>query len=110
MAKSFTDSKLVVLIKKTVFSCLEFLSFNLNSEMCLLVIYQDGTSIISPVMKGGEVVYTKHHQARMKQRKEVVNEQCINMVYMHIRSMTADGLTKHQQGKEFSRFIKQCLG
>ncbi len=52
----------------------EFLTFVENHAKQMPTIYQDSTSAISLVAKGGDVVRTKHLRVRMNLVKEAVKE------------------------------------
>ncbi len=52
--------------------------------------YQDSTSVISFVTKGGGVVRTKHLQVGINLAKEAVAEDRVCIVYLHTSNMIAD--------------------
>ena len=76
MTKSPTESELVALTDNIGFVELfeVFVSYITNREMGIPIIYQDSTSVITLVKKGGGVVRTKHLCARMHLEKEAVDE------------------------------------
>jgi hypothetical protein len=75
-----------------------------------LRIYQDSTSVISLVMKGGGIVHTKHLCIRMNLCREAVDEKRIRIAYVHTTKMLADGLTKPLEGSTFKVFMKALMG
>lgn len=109
MTKSPTKSELVALTDNVGFVELfeEFLSFLLNVKERTPIIYQDCTSVIDLVTKGGGIVRTKHLRARMN---EAIMEERIKVVYCHISKMIADGLTKPLEGTHFTTFADILLG
>ncbi len=72
--------------------------------------YQDSTSVISLVTKGGGVVRMKHLRVRMNLCKEAVDEERVRIAYVHTSKMIADGLTKALEGKAFITFKRNMLG
>ncbi len=112
MTKSPTESELVALMDNVGFMELfeEFLSFLLNIKERTPVIYQDCTSVIDLVTKGGGVVRTKHLRARMNVGREAIAEKRIQVVYCHTSKMIADGLTKPLEGNTFLTFADFILG
>jgi hypothetical protein len=112
MTKSPTESELVALTDNVGFVELfeEFLSFLLNVKERTPIIYQDCTSVIDLVTKGGGVVRTKHLRARMNVGKEAIMEERIKVVYYHTSNMIADGLTKPLEGNNFATFADILLG
>ncbi len=112
VTKSPTESELVTLTDNIGFIELfeEFFSFIINREEKIPpLIYQDSTSVISLVTKGGGIVRTKH-RVRMNLCKEAVEEKRIRITYIHTTKMLADGLTKPLDGKAFQDFMKALLG
>ena len=87
----------------------KFLSFLLNIKERTPIIYQDCTSVIDLVTKGGGVVRTKHMRARMNVGREAIVEEWIKVVYCHTSRMTADGLTKALEGSAFVTFADLIL-
>ena len=67
ITKSPTESELVALTDNTGFFefFAEFFGFITNTEVKSPVIYQDSTSVISLITKGGGVVRTKHLRVLM---------------------------------------------
>jgi hypothetical protein len=89
----------------------EFLSFILNIKQRVPTIYQDSTSVISLVTRGGGVMRTKHLRARMNLgRLEAVTENRIEIVYKHTSEMLADGFSKPLVGENFTKFRNSILG
>jgi hypothetical protein len=112
VTKSPTESEMVALTDNISFVELfeEFLSFILNIKQRIPTIYQDSTSVISLVTKGGGIMRTKHLRARMNLGLEAVNENRIMIVYRHTSQMIADGLSKPLVGESFMTFRNAILG
>ncbi len=96
VTKSPTESELVALMDHISFveAFAEFLGFIVGEEAKAPTIYQDSTSVISLVTKGGGVIQTKHLRVRMNLCREAVQEKRIQVEYIHTSKMLADGLTK----------------
>ncbi len=101
VTKSPTESKLVALTDHISFAeaFAEFFGFIIGELAKAPTIYQDITSVISLVMKGGGVIRTKHLRVRMNLCWEAVQEKRIQEEYIHVSKMLADGLTKVFEGK-----------
>ncbi len=112
MMKSPTESKLVVLTDHISLAetFAEFLGFIIGEEVRAPTIYQDSTSVILLVTKGGGVVQPKHLRVQMNLCREAVQEKRIKVEYIHTSKMLADGLTKVFEGKEFIFFRNNLLG
>jgi hypothetical protein len=85
VTKSPTESELVALTDNIGFIELfeEFFSFIINREEKMPpLIYQDSTSVISLVTKGGGIVRTKHLRVRMYLCREAVDEKRIRIAYI----------------------------
>jgi hypothetical protein len=110
--KSPTESELVALMDHISFAeaFAEFLGFIIGEEVRAPTIYQDSTSVISLVTKGGGVVRTKQLHVRMTLCQEAVQEKRIKVEYIHTSKMLADGLIKVFKGKEFISFCNNLLG
>ena len=110
MTKSPTESELVALTDYIglVESFAEFVSFITNSPVQIPVLFQDSTSVISLVMKGGGIVRTKHLCVRMNLCKEGVDQNRFHIVYVPTKRMIADGCTKALEKKDFEVFMN-CL-
>jgi len=77
--------------------------------MQIPLIFQDSTSLISLVTKGGGVVRTKHLRVRMHLCKEGVDQNRFKVLYVPTGRMIADGYTKALESrKEFEMFMN-CL-
>jgi hypothetical protein len=89
ITKSPTESELVGLMDNVSFIELfeEFFRFVMNTEKKSPIIYQDSTSVISLVTKGGGVVRTKHLRVRMNLCKEAVDEKRVWITYVHTSKM-----------------------
>jgi hypothetical protein len=112
VTKSPTESELVALTDHISFAeaFAEFLGLIISEEVRAPTIYQDSTSVISLVTKGGGVVRTKHLRVRMNLGREAVQEKRIKVEYIHTSKILADGLTKVFEGKEFISFRNNLLG
>jgi hypothetical protein len=82
----------------------------MNAEKKCPLIFQDSTSVISLLTKGGGVVRMKHLRVCMNLCKEAVDEKRVRIAYIHTSQMKADGLTKALEGKEFSIFKQNVFG
>jgi hypothetical protein len=94
--KSPTENELVALSDNLGFVELfeEFLTFEENRGKQVPTIYQDSTSAISLVTKGGGVVRTKHPRVRMNLVKEAVNERRVRVEHIRTKKMVTDGFMK----------------
>jgi hypothetical protein len=112
ITKSPTESELVALTDNVGFVELfeEFLAFILNINQRVPTIYQDSTSVISLVTRGGGVMRTKHLRARMNLGLEAVTENRIEIIYKHTTKMVADGFSKPLVGDSFTNFKNTILG
>lgn len=112
VTKSPTESELVALTDNIGFVELfaEFFGFTTITEVKSPMIYQDFTSVISLVTKGGGVVRTKHLRVRMNLCKEAYDEERIRIGYANTNDMKADGLTKPLQGEQFQKLKTFMLG
>lgn len=112
VTKSPTKSELVPLTDNMDFIELfqEFVSFFLDEEPRTPIIYQDSTSVISLITKGGGITRTKHLRARMNLAKEMIAENKIRVLYKNTSNMIADGLSKILSGQAFKIFKNIILG
>ena len=110
VTKSPTESELVALTDyiSLVESFAEFFGFIINTPVRIPVVYQDSTSVISLVTKGGGIVRTKHLRVRMNLCKEGVEQNKFRITYVPTKRMIADGCTKALEKKEFELFMN-CL-
>ena len=87
----------------------EFLEFVTMKSIPKPIIYQDSTSVISLITKGGGITRTKHLRARMHLGKEAYDNKCIQVKYKGTKEMEADGLSKPfdpGEHKHFAKFIQ----
>ena len=78
--------------------------------MQIPIIFQDSTSVISLVTRGGGVVRTKHLRVRMHLCKEGVDQKRYKILYVPPHQMIADGCTKALENKkEFETFMNYLL-
>jgi len=112
VTKSPTESELVALSDNLGFVELfeEFLTFVENRGKRVPTIYQDSTSVISLVTKGGVVVRTKHLRVRMNSMKEAIKEKRVKVEHIRTKSMVADGFTKPLEGADFTFFQGAVMG
>ena len=74
------------------------------------IIYQDSTSVISLITKGGGITQTKHLRARMNLGKEVVDENKVLIIYKRSGKMKADGFSKLFDCVDHKPFAKMVQG
>jgi len=73
------------------------------------VIYQDSTSVIALVTRGGGVVRTKHLRVRMNLCKEALNLKRFIVCHIGTARMIADGFTKALEKRDFRPFMNNLL-
>ncbi len=85
ITKSPTESEPVMLMDNISFveAFEDFFGFIVSEEAKAPMIYQNSTSVISLVMKGGCVIQTKHMCVRMNLCREAVQEKRIKVEYIH---------------------------
>jgi hypothetical protein len=112
IAKSPTEAELVGLTDNLGLIELfhEFLSFLFGQILPLPIIYQDSTSVISLVTRGGGVTRTKHMRARVNLGKECFDEKRALVEYCNTKMMRADGASKVLEGKEYEQFADFVQG
>eukprot|EP00590_Aulacoseira_subarctica_P007934 CAMPEP_0172427188 /NCGR_PEP_ID=MMETSP1064-20121228/40977_1 /TAXON_ID=202472 /ORGANISM="Aulacoseira subarctica , Strain CCAP 1002/5" /LENGTH=176 /DNA_ID=CAMNT_0013171267 /DNA_START=105 /DNA_END=635 /DNA_ORIENTATION=- len=112
IAKSPTEAELVGLTDNLGLVELfhEFISFLFGEQIPLPIIYQDSTSVISLVTRGGGVTRTKHMRARVNLGKECFDEKRALVKYCHTKLMRADGASKVLEGSAFEQFAKFVQG
>ena len=112
VSKSPTEAELVALSDNVSLIELfqELLEFLLNMKPPKAIAYQDNTSVISLVTKGGGVMRTKHMRTRMNLVMESVMKSKIIVRYISTVEMVADGFTKALVGEPFQYFVKTVLG
>ena len=110
VTKSPTESELVAPMDYIglVESFAEVIGFITNSPMQIPVIFQDSTSVISLVTKGGGIVRTKHLRVCMNLCKEGVEQNKFRVVYAPTKLMIADGCTKALEKRD-SEIFMNCL-
>lgn len=111
VTKSPTKSELVALTDYIglveLFS--EFVAFITNSPISVPVIYQDSTSVIALVTRGGGVVRTKHLRVRMNLCKEGLDLKKFIIRHIGTARMIADRFTKALEKREFKLFMNNLL-
>jgi hypothetical protein len=107
MMKSPTESELVALTDNLGLIELfeEFISFIQDRPMGTPIIYQDSTSVVTLVTKGGGIICTRHLRARMNLGQEAIEEQKVKVLYCPAKKMCADGLSKTLEGMDFKMFL-----
>jgi hypothetical protein len=107
ITKSPTESELVALLDYIGFIELfhEFISSIVMEKLPMPIVYQDSTSVITLVMKGGGVTRTRHLRNKMHLVKEAVDEQQLDVRHCKTKEMIADGFTKPLEGVDFKQFI-----
>ena len=112
MAKSPTEAELVGLTDNLGLVELfhEFLSFLFGTSIPIPIVYQDCTSVISLVTRGGGITRTKHMRARVNLGKECFDEKRAIVVYCNTSQMKADGASKVLEGKGFEQFANFVQG
>ena len=110
VTKSPTESDLVALTDYIglVESFAEFVGFITNSPVQIPVIYQDSTSVISLITKGGGIVRTKHLRVQMSLCKEGVDQNKFKIADVPTKRMIADSCTKALEKRYFEVFMN-CL-
>ena len=88
----------------------EFVSFISDSPVQIPVIYQDSTSVIALVTKGGGVVLTKHLRIRMNLCKEGLDLKKLKIQHVFTDRMIADGFTKGLENNDFKIFMEHIFG
>jgi hypothetical protein len=88
----------------------EFVEFVTMEKVPTPIIYQDSTSVISLITKGGGITRTKHLRARMHLGKEAFDSGNIIVQYKGTKEMKADGLSKPFDPGEHRCFAKFVLG
>lgn len=112
MAKSPTEAELVGLTDYLGLVELfhEFISFLFGAPIPTQIVYQDCTSAISLVTRGGGITCTKHMRARVNLAKECFDEKRAIVVYCNTHQMRADGVSKVLEGKSFEHFAHFVQG
>jgi hypothetical protein len=112
VTKSPTESELVALTDYIglVELFAEFVAFVTNSLVQIPVIYQDSTSVIAIVTKGGGIVRTKHLRVRMNLCKEGIDKGRFKIEHVLTHKMIADGCSKALENPNFRFFMNNVLG
>ena len=112
VTKSPTESELVALTDYIglVELFAEFVAFVTNSLVQIPVIYQDSTSVIAIVTKGGGIVRTKHLRVRMNLCKEGIDKGRFKIEHVLTHKMIADGCSKALENPNFLFFMNNVLG
>ncbi len=111
VSKSLTESELVALLDNLGLVELfqELVEFMLIERLLKPIIFQDNTSVIMLVTKGGGVMRTKHLRVGMNLVLEAVRENRIEIKYVETEQMKVDGLMKALNGKVYKDFVEMCL-
>jgi hypothetical protein len=84
----------------------KFVEFVRMKSVPTPIIYQDSTSVISLITKGGGITRTKHLMARVHLGKEAYESGSILVKYKGTKEIKADGLSKPFDPEEHCRFPK----
>jgi hypothetical protein len=85
-------------------------SFLIGKKALVPIVYQDSTSVISPITKGGGITRTKHLWVRMHIAKELMELEEILVHYLNTKDMPADGAPKALEGKAQKDYETFVLG
>jgi hypothetical protein len=112
VTKSPTEAELVGLTDNLGLIVLfhEFVSFLVGKRAALPIAYQDSTSVITLVTKGGGVVRTKHLRVRMHLAKEQLEKKRLLIQHVKAEGMVADGATKPLEGEDYQTFCRVVQG
>ena len=112
VSKSANDCELIALSDNVHFAefFVEFMAFIINTKYIKPLVYEDCTAVISLVTEGGGVVRTKHVRVRMELVKQALQDGRIEIHYVNMKHMLADGLTKVLEGEDFVIFAENMLG
>jgi hypothetical protein len=112
VTKDSTEAELVALsdLITAVEKCEEFMVSQGMCDMELPVVFQDNTSTISLVTKGGGKPRTKHMRVRQQLVKEKFDHKEIDIQYVKTREMLADVLTKPLGGELFRWMTGEIMG
>ncbi len=112
VTKSPTEAELVGLTDNLGLIVLfhEFVSFLVGKTVALPIAYQDSTSVVTLVTKGGGVVRTKHLRVRMHLAKEQLEEKRLKIQHVKAEGMVADGASKPLEGEDYQQFRRVVQG
>jgi hypothetical protein len=112
VTKDSTEAELVALsdLITAVEKCDEFMRSQGMCDMDLPVVFQDNTSTISLVTKGGGKPRTKHMRVRQQLVKEKFDHKEIDIQYVKTREMLADVLTKPLGGELYRWMTGAIMG
>jgi len=112
IAKSPTEAELVGLMDNLglVEFFHEFISFLFGTQIPTPIVFQDCTSVISLVTRGGGITHTKLMRARVKLCKECFDEKRAIVAYCIANKMMADGFSKVLEGNDFAQFADFVQG
>ena len=82
----------------------------MGKRVALPIVYQDSTSVISLVTRGGGVTRTKHLRARMNIVKESLELRRSLVLWLHTKKMPADGASNVLEGKAQKAYADFVLG
>ncbi len=112
VTKSLTEAELVGLTDNLGLIVLfhEFVSFLVGKTVALPIAYQDSTSVVTLVTKGGGVVRTKHLRVRMHLAQEQLEEKRLKIQHVKAEGMVADGASKPLEGEDYQQFRRVVQG
>jgi hypothetical protein len=88
----------------------EYVSFLVGKKIALPIAYQDSTSVVTLVTKGGGVVRTKHLRVRMHLAKEQLKKKHLVIQHVKAEGMVADGASKPSEGEDYQNFCRVVQG
>ncbi len=112
VTKSPTEAELVGLTDNLGLIVLfhEFISFLVGKKVALPIAYQDSTSVVTLVTKGGGVVRTKHLRVRMHLAKEQLEKKRLMIQHVKAEGMVADGASKPLEGEDYQNYHRVVQG
>jgi hypothetical protein len=116
VSKDSTEAELVALSDllievEAVQELLDELSESMREKLTedVPLVYQDNTSTISLVTKGGRKPRNKYMKVRQEMVKERVSKGDVKILYIKTCNMLADILTKPMSGEKFYKFVRALL-
>ncbi len=116
VSKDSTEAELVALSNllievEAVQELLDNLSNLMGEDLTKerMTVYQDNTSKISLVTKGGGKPRNKYMKVRQEMVKERVDKKDVDIIYIKTCRMLADILTKPMSGEKFYKFVRALL-
>jgi hypothetical protein len=116
VSKDSTEAELVALsdllieveaVQELLDNLSELMGLKLTMER--MKVYQDNTSTISLVTRGGGKPRNKYMKVRQEMVKERVDKKDVDIIYIKTCRMLADILTKPMSGEKFYKFVRALL-